>query len=94
MSVGLSGEKLHGITQAIISVSLSPVRKKLTQLQHAYTCLFRDYDTKLKAEVKHLFIPTHSIHEIMGSCLTLICVFIPGRGSVQPAGRGRESSGP
>uniref|UniRef100_A0A8C4GIT8 NF-kappa-B essential modulator n=1 Tax=Dicentrarchus labrax TaxID=13489 RepID=A0A8C4GIT8_DICLA len=27
-------------------------KKKLTQLQHAYTCLFRDYDTKLKAEVK------------------------------------------
>ncbi|KAM4610708.1 NF-kappa-B essential modulator isoform 2-T2 [Polymixia lowei] len=25
-------------------------RKKLTQLQHAYTCLFRDYDSKLKAE--------------------------------------------
>ncbi|XP_051281992.1 NF-kappa-B essential modulator isoform X4 [Dicentrarchus labrax] len=25
-------------------------KKKLTQLQHAYTCLFRDYDTKLKAE--------------------------------------------
>ncbi|KAM3872049.1 NF-kappa-B essential modulator [Diretmus argenteus] len=25
-------------------------RKKLTQLQHAYTCLFRDYDTKLKNE--------------------------------------------
>lgn len=27
-------------------------RKKLTQLQHAYTCLFRDYDSKLKSEVK------------------------------------------
>ncbi|KAF7210588.1 NF-kappa-B essential modulator isoform X4 [Nothobranchius furzeri] len=26
-------------------------RKKLTQLQHAYTCLFRDYDAKLKNEV-------------------------------------------
>ncbi|CAL8326317.1 unnamed protein product [Merluccius merluccius] len=26
-------------------------RKKLTQLQHAYTCLFRDYDSKLKNEV-------------------------------------------
>ncbi|XP_071774802.1 NF-kappa-B essential modulator isoform X2 [Centroberyx gerrardi] len=25
-------------------------RKKLTQLQHAYTCLFRDYDSKLKNE--------------------------------------------
>ncbi|XP_063749579.1 NF-kappa-B essential modulator isoform X1 [Eleginops maclovinus] len=25
-------------------------KKKLTQLQHAYTCLFRDYDTKLKSE--------------------------------------------
>lgn len=25
-------------------------RKKLTQLQHAYTCLFRDYDSKLKTE--------------------------------------------
>uniref|UniRef100_A0A3Q3WXF3 NF-kappa-B essential modulator n=1 Tax=Mola mola TaxID=94237 RepID=A0A3Q3WXF3_MOLML len=25
-------------------------KKKLTQLQHAYTCLFRDYDSKLKAE--------------------------------------------
>ncbi|KAF6725035.1 NF-kappa-B essential modulator [Oryzias melastigma] len=25
-------------------------RKKLTQLQHAYTCLFRDYDTQLKNE--------------------------------------------
>nr|XP_015824376.2 NF-kappa-B essential modulator isoform X5 [Nothobranchius furzeri] len=25
-------------------------RKKLTQLQHAYTCLFRDYDAKLKNE--------------------------------------------
>ncbi|XP_032377920.1 NF-kappa-B essential modulator isoform X2 [Etheostoma spectabile] len=25
-------------------------RKKLTQLQHAYTCLFRDYDSKLKSE--------------------------------------------
>ncbi|KAM6925057.1 NF-kappa-B essential modulator [Xenentodon cancila] len=25
-------------------------RKKLTQLQHAYTCLFRDYDAKLKSE--------------------------------------------
>lgn len=89
-----SGEKLHRITQAIISVSLFPVRKKLTQLQHAYTCLFRDYDTKLKAEVKHVFILTHSIHEIMVTCLILICVIIPGRGSLQPAGRGRESSGP
>uniref|UniRef100_A0A3Q1ETI9 NF-kappa-B essential modulator n=1 Tax=Acanthochromis polyacanthus TaxID=80966 RepID=A0A3Q1ETI9_9TELE len=27
-------------------------KKKLTQLQHAYTCLFRDYDSKLKSEVK------------------------------------------
>lgn len=27
-------------------------RKKLTQLQHAYTCLFKDYDSKLKNEVK------------------------------------------
>ncbi|XP_041859161.1 NF-kappa-B essential modulator isoform X2 [Melanotaenia boesemani] len=27
-------------------------KKKLTQLQHAYTCLFRDYDAKLKSEVK------------------------------------------
>lgn len=26
-------------------------RKKLTQLQHAYTCLFKDYDSKLKSEV-------------------------------------------
>ncbi|XP_059188507.1 NF-kappa-B essential modulator isoform X2 [Centropristis striata] len=25
-------------------------KKKLTQLQHAYTCLFRDYDSKLKSE--------------------------------------------
>uniref|UniRef100_A0A3Q3FPG9 NF-kappa-B essential modulator n=1 Tax=Labrus bergylta TaxID=56723 RepID=A0A3Q3FPG9_9LABR len=25
-------------------------KKKLTQLQHAYTCLFRDYDSKLKCE--------------------------------------------
>ncbi|XP_041801476.1 NF-kappa-B essential modulator isoform X4 [Chelmon rostratus] len=25
-------------------------KKKLTQLQHAYTCLFRDYDSKLKTE--------------------------------------------
>ncbi|XP_037629651.1 NF-kappa-B essential modulator isoform X2 [Sebastes umbrosus] len=25
-------------------------KKKLTQLQHAYTCLFRDYDSKLKNE--------------------------------------------
>ncbi|KAM9750720.1 NF-kappa-B essential modulator isoform 2-T2 [Menidia menidia] len=25
-------------------------KKKLTQLQHAYTCLFRDYDAKLKSE--------------------------------------------
>ncbi|KAM3617741.1 uncharacterized protein V6R79_010426 [Siganus canaliculatus] len=25
-------------------------KKKLTQLQHAYTCLFRDYDSKFKAE--------------------------------------------
>ncbi|TMS15780.1 NF-kappa-B essential modulator [Larimichthys crocea] len=27
-----------------------PNWKKLTQLQHAYTCLFRDYDSKLKTE--------------------------------------------
>ncbi|KAM6977395.1 NF-kappa-B essential modulator isoform 2-T2 [Aplochiton taeniatus] len=27
-------------------------RKKLTQLQHAYTCLFRDYDSKLKSETQ------------------------------------------
>uniref|UniRef100_A0A3B5KSY6 CCHC NOA-type domain-containing protein n=1 Tax=Xiphophorus couchianus TaxID=32473 RepID=A0A3B5KSY6_9TELE len=25
-------------------------KKKLSQLQHAYTCLFRDYDSKLKSE--------------------------------------------
>ncbi|KAK7884054.1 hypothetical protein WMY93_027177 [Mugilogobius chulae] len=29
---------------------LAEEKKKLTQLQHAYTCLFRDYDSKLKAE--------------------------------------------
>lgn len=37
--------------------SFSPfclLRKKLTQLQHAYTCLFRDYDSKLKSEVRHI----------------------------------------
>uniref|UniRef100_A0A3B5KU03 CCHC NOA-type domain-containing protein n=1 Tax=Xiphophorus couchianus TaxID=32473 RepID=A0A3B5KU03_9TELE len=28
-------------------------KKKLSQLQHAYTCLFRDYDSKLKSEVKN-----------------------------------------
>ncbi|KAK6304054.1 hypothetical protein J4Q44_G00265080 [Coregonus suidteri] len=25
-------------------------RRKLAQLQHAYTCLFKDYDSKLKTE--------------------------------------------
>lgn len=34
------------------SIPCFPRRKKLTQLQHAYTCLFRDYDSKLKSEVK------------------------------------------
>ncbi|KAL1020488.1 hypothetical protein UPYG_G00000730 [Umbra pygmaea] len=27
-------------------------RRKLAQLQHAYTCLFRDYDSKLKNEIR------------------------------------------
>ncbi|XP_047235363.1 NF-kappa-B essential modulator isoform X4 [Girardinichthys multiradiatus] len=30
--------------------ALKSERKKLSQLQHAYTCLFRDYDCKLKSE--------------------------------------------
>ncbi|XP_029973848.1 NF-kappa-B essential modulator isoform X2 [Salarias fasciatus] len=42
-------DKLMLQTQSL-EQALKTERKKLTQLQHAYTCLFRDYDSKLKSE--------------------------------------------
>lgn len=51
-------------------------RKKLTQLQHAYTCLFRDYDSKLKSEVKihfNIYLPSFAIS--LTDTYPNICVF-------------------
>lgn len=40
----------------------SSSRRKLAQLQHAYTCLFQDYDKKLKSEKQ-------ANHRVGSSCL-------------------------
>ncbi|XP_075902015.1 NF-kappa-B essential modulator isoform X3 [Nelusetta ayraudi] len=44
--------QIQGLEQALKTERhvVTEERKKLTQLQHAYTCLFRDYDSKLKTE--------------------------------------------
>lgn len=52
-----------------------PLRKKLTQLQHAYTCLFRDYDSKLKTEVKHIYLLSLVLlTRLWAQVLIFICV--------------------
>ncbi|XP_037540978.1 NF-kappa-B essential modulator [Nematolebias whitei] len=44
--------QVQGLEQALKTErhTVTEEKKKLTQLQHAYTCLFRDYDSKLKNE--------------------------------------------
>lgn len=39
-------------------------RRKLAQLQHAYTCLFQDYDAKLKAENQHRSAPSGEVGDL------------------------------
>lgn len=55
--VQLHGEPLNKssfpffiVTVTHYSCCSSSSRRKLAQLQHAYTCLFQDYDNKLKSE--------------------------------------------
>ena len=57
-------------------ISFLSSRKKLTQLQHAYTCLFRDYDSKLKNEVKQTILLhlCHSSNTFPGLIGLLVCM--------------------
>ncbi|XP_028266225.1 NF-kappa-B essential modulator isoform X2 [Parambassis ranga] len=52
-------------------------KKKLTQLQHAYTCLFRDYDSKLKSEVKHTITTSLTSLDFKSSIVYIcVCLFV------------------